>query len=145
MISCFKGQYRLLKLWLYIHLNNYAYVNSSWWRLLKECNTGCDFFTLTKFLILETSFLLFWVQVFLAAISFFFAFYLGSQWIHSTVIYDRKPLIINGQRRIPFSGSIHYPRSTLDASCFFPNFFCLLKLIVYDVSHSTGVRRITAD
>ncbi|KAJ9704206.1 hypothetical protein PVL29_002670 [Vitis rotundifolia] len=28
------------------------------------------------------------------------------------VTYDRKALIINGQRRILFSGSIHYPRST---------------------------------
>ncbi|XP_059647641.1 beta-galactosidase 3-like [Cornus florida] len=29
-----------------------------------------------------------------------------------SVTYDRKALIINGQRRILFSGSIHYPRST---------------------------------
>ncbi|PQM35742.1 beta-galactosidase 3 [Prunus yedoensis var. nudiflora] len=28
------------------------------------------------------------------------------------VVYDRKALIIDGQRRILFSGSIHYPRST---------------------------------
>ena len=26
--------------------------------------------------------------------------------------YDRKALVINGQRKILFSGSIHYPRST---------------------------------
>ncbi|KAK9208773.1 hypothetical protein WN944_001133 [Citrus x changshan-huyou] len=32
--------------------------------------------------------------------------------VKSTVTYDRKGLIINGQRRILFSGSIHYPRST---------------------------------
>jgi beta-galactosidase len=35
--------------------------------------------------------------------------------IHSTeavVTYDHKALIINGQRRILISGSIHYPRST---------------------------------
>ncbi|CAI9103760.1 OLC1v1002304C1 [Oldenlandia corymbosa var. corymbosa] len=33
---------------------------------------------------------------------------------HCSVTYDRKSLIINGQRRILFSGSIHYPRSTPD-------------------------------
>ncbi|KZV53365.1 beta-galactosidase 3-like [Dorcoceras hygrometricum] len=31
-----------------------------------------------------------------------------------SVTYDRKALIINGERRILFSGSIHYPRSTPD-------------------------------
>lgn len=34
------------------------------------------------------------------------------QLIHCSVTYDRKALVINGQRRILFSGSIHYPRST---------------------------------
>ncbi|KAF1861390.1 hypothetical protein Lal_00025688 [Lupinus albus] len=34
--------------------------------------------------------------------------------VHSTVTYDRKAILINGQRRILFSGSIHYPRSTPD-------------------------------
>ncbi|KAH9662969.1 Beta-galactosidase 3 [Citrus sinensis] len=34
--------------------------------------------------------------------------------IHCSVTYDRKALLINGQRRILFSGSIHYPRSTPD-------------------------------
>lgn len=28
------------------------------------------------------------------------------------VVYDKKALVIDGQRRILFSGSIHYPRST---------------------------------
>ncbi|KAJ0040842.1 hypothetical protein Pint_28372 [Pistacia integerrima] len=37
---------------------------------------------------------------------------LGSQLIQCTVTYDRKAIMINGQRRILFSGSIHYPRST---------------------------------
>lgn len=38
---------------------------------------------------------------------------LGSaQLSHCSVSYDRKSLIINGQRRILLSGSIHYPRST---------------------------------
>ncbi|CAN6439391.1 unnamed protein product [Victoria cruziana] len=32
--------------------------------------------------------------------------------VHSSVTYDRKTIVINGQRRILISGSIHYPRST---------------------------------
>lgn len=36
------------------------------------------------------------------------------------VTYDKKALIINGQRRILFSGSIHYPRSTPQVHCAFP-------------------------
>ncbi|CAN6440626.1 unnamed protein product [Victoria cruziana] len=32
--------------------------------------------------------------------------------VHSAVTYDRKAIIINGQRRILISGSVHYPRST---------------------------------
>ncbi|GAB4839432.1 Beta-galactosidase 3 [Ancistrocladus abbreviatus] len=41
--------------------------------------------------------------------------FLGSQHSHSaTVTYDKKGIIINGQRRILISGSIHYPRSTPD-------------------------------
>ncbi|KAG7541430.1 Galactose-binding-like domain superfamily [Arabidopsis thaliana x Arabidopsis arenosa] len=32
--------------------------------------------------------------------------------VKATVTYDRKAVIINGQRRILLSGSIHYPRST---------------------------------
>ncbi|XP_058004383.1 beta-galactosidase 3 [Hevea brasiliensis] len=37
---------------------------------------------------------------------------LGFQGIQCDVTYDNKALIIDGQRRILFSGSIHYPRST---------------------------------
>ncbi|XP_054818524.1 beta-galactosidase 5 [Prosopis cineraria] len=36
----------------------------------------------------------------------------SSELAHCTVTYDRKAIIINGQRRILISGSIHYPRST---------------------------------
>ncbi|CAI8606521.1 unnamed protein product [Vicia faba] len=43
---------------------------------------------------------------------FFTFFFLGSHFVHSSVTYDRKAIIINGQRRILISGSIHYPRST---------------------------------
>ncbi|KAF3324539.1 beta-galactosidase-like protein [Carex littledalei] len=32
--------------------------------------------------------------------------------VASKVTYDHKAIVINGQRRILFSGSIHYPRST---------------------------------
>ncbi|CAN1225850.1 Beta-galactosidase 3 [Linum perenne] len=39
---------------------------------------------------------------------------LCSQLIQATVTYDSKAIVINGQRRILFSGSIHYPRSTPD-------------------------------
>ncbi|XP_041010238.1 beta-galactosidase 3-like [Juglans microcarpa x Juglans regia] len=38
--------------------------------------------------------------------------FLSLQLAQSSVTYDRKALVINGQRRILFSGSIHYPRST---------------------------------
>ncbi|XP_043709682.1 beta-galactosidase 3-like [Telopea speciosissima] len=34
--------------------------------------------------------------------------------VQSSVTYDRKAVIINGQRKILISGSIHYPRSTPD-------------------------------
>lgn len=34
------------------------------------------------------------------------------QLIQCNVTYDKKALIINGQRKVLFSGSIHYPRST---------------------------------
>lgn len=37
---------------------------------------------------------------------------LSSQLIQCSVTYDKKAIIINGQRRILMSGSIHYPRST---------------------------------
>ncbi|KAL0378303.1 UNVERIFIED_CONTAM: Beta-galactosidase 3 [Sesamum radiatum] len=37
---------------------------------------------------------------------------LGCGVVQCSVTYDRKALIINGQRRILISGSIHYPRST---------------------------------
>ncbi|CAK9157086.1 unnamed protein product [Ilex paraguariensis] len=38
--------------------------------------------------------------------------YLGAELIQGSVNYDRKAIVINGQRRILISGSIHYPRST---------------------------------
>ncbi|GAA0150570.1 galactosidase [Lithospermum erythrorhizon] len=48
-------------------------------------------------------------------ISIFFIFLMmGCHIIHCSVTYDRKSLLINGQRRILLSGSIHYPRSTPD-------------------------------
>ncbi|XP_023543829.1 beta-galactosidase 3-like [Cucurbita pepo subsp. pepo] len=37
---------------------------------------------------------------------------LGVQLVQCSVTYDRKAILINGQRRVLFSGSIHYPRST---------------------------------
>lgn len=44
---------------------------------------------------------------------FFLSLFLGFKFTHSTEItYDNKGIIINGQRKILISGSIHYPRST---------------------------------
>ncbi|KAJ9564503.1 hypothetical protein OSB04_000469 [Centaurea solstitialis] len=37
---------------------------------------------------------------------------MGCQIIHCNVSYDSKAIVINGQRRLLISGSIHYPRST---------------------------------
>nr|GEX26776.1 beta-galactosidase 3-like [Tanacetum cinerariifolium] len=37
---------------------------------------------------------------------------MGCNLIHCSVTYDNKAIIINGERRILISGSIHYPRST---------------------------------
>ncbi|KAI3461948.1 hypothetical protein Pfo_018611 [Paulownia fortunei] len=38
--------------------------------------------------------------------------FLGCGLVQCSVTYDRKAIVINGQRRILISGSIHYPRST---------------------------------
>ena len=38
--------------------------------------------------------------------------YHGSELTQCSVTYDKKAILINGQRRILISGSIHYPRST---------------------------------
>ncbi|CAM8909490.1 unnamed protein product [Rhodiola kirilowii] len=45
---------------------------------------------------------------------FFSVILLSLQLTHSHVAYDNKAIVINGQRRILISGSIHYPRSTPD-------------------------------
>ncbi|KAL2318800.1 hypothetical protein Fmac_032676 [Flemingia macrophylla] len=42
----------------------------------------------------------------------FTVLFVGSELVNCSVTYDRKAIIINGQRRILISGSIHYPRST---------------------------------
>ena len=39
--------------------------------------------------------------------------------VECAVTYDKKAVMIDGQRRILFSGSIHYPRSTPDVTTFF--------------------------
>jgi hypothetical protein len=42
--------------------------------------------------------------------------------VECAVTYDKKAVLIDGQRRILFSGSIHYPRSTPDViSCILQN------------------------
>ncbi|XWS24422.1 hypothetical protein CRYUN_Cryun28dG0100500 [Craigia yunnanensis] len=45
-------------------------------------------------------------------ILFFTALLVSSKLIQCSIIYDKKAILINGQRRILISGSIHYPRST---------------------------------
>ncbi|KAG6513400.1 hypothetical protein ZIOFF_023724 [Zingiber officinale] len=48
------------------------------------------------------------------------------------VTYDRKAIVINGQRRILISGSIHYPRSTPEVTVvedFHPNLRCALLIV----------------
>lgn len=56
----------------------------------------------------------------------FFVFLLSSLWFQSAqsgnVSYDGRSLLINGDRRILFSGSIHYPRSTPDVRFLIPPF-----------------------
>ena len=47
-------------------------------------------------------------------------------WVAASVSYDKKAIIVNGQRRILISGSIHYPRSS-------PEVFsqmCLMGLVL---------------
>ncbi|MED6216476.1 hypothetical protein PIB30_008175 [Stylosanthes scabra] len=41
-----------------------------------------------------------------------FLYWLHHQAVKASVTYDQKAIIVNGQRKILFSGSIHYPRST---------------------------------
>ncbi|KAL2522463.1 Beta-galactosidase [Forsythia ovata] len=42
----------------------------------------------------------------------YLAVFVGCGLVQCSVTYDRKAIVINGQRRILISGSIHYPRST---------------------------------
>lgn len=56
--------------------------------------------------------------------------YLGSELIQCSVTYDRKAIVINGQRRILISGSIHYPRSTPEVQQ-----ILTIPLISFLVSH----------
>lgn len=59
--------------------------------------------------------------------------FLGFQLVQCTVTYDRKAIVINGQRRILISGSIHYPRSTPEVPKSFPIslFFNLISQNVF--------------
>lgn len=44
------------------------------------------------------------------------------------VAYDRKGIIINGQKRVLISGSIHYPRSTPEVMICLTFWACLVQL-----------------
>jgi hypothetical protein len=50
------------------------------------------------------------------------------QLIQCNVTYDKKALIINGQRKVLFSGSIHYPRSTPEVF-YFPYSITILAFL----------------
>lgn len=54
---------------------------------------------------------------------FFFFFFKGS--LAANVTYDRRSLIIDGQRKLLISASIHYPRSVPGVSHFLVLFSCL--------------------
>ncbi|KAK8683745.1 hypothetical protein V6N13_039796 [Hibiscus sabdariffa] len=45
---------------------------------------------------------------------FFTVLFVSSKLISCSITYDKKSILINGERRILISGSIHYPRSTPD-------------------------------
>ena len=47
----------------------------------------------------------------------------------ANVTYDGRSLLIDGERKILFSGSIHYPRSTPDVSVYI--FAVLVFLLLY--------------
>jgi hypothetical protein len=55
----------------------------------------------------------------------------------ASVTYDHRAIMINGQRRILISGSIHYPRSTPEVICnanVVHGFFLFLSLVSADSS-----------
>ena len=54
--------------------------------------------------------------------------FVGSELTHCNVTYDRKSLLINGQRRILISGSIHYPRSTPEVCASLSSLFISFNL-----------------
>lgn len=58
--------------------------------------------------------------------------FIGCGLVKCSVSYDKKALIINGQRRILISGSIHYPRSTpevLKRKPFFLFFYFFVNIL----------------
>ena len=57
---------------------------------------------------------------------------LGFQLVHCAVTYDRKAIVINGQRRILISGSIHYPRSTPEVT---QRFLPIFPLAISQIFH----------
>lgn len=47
----------------------------------------------------------------------------------ANVTYDHRALVIDGQRRVLISGSIHYPRSTPEVPTFFVCLFVLFYIL----------------
>lgn len=42
------------------------------------------------------------------------------------VTYDGRSLLFNGERKLLFSGAIHYPRITIEVDCFLSHFTYLI-------------------
>lgn len=74
-----------------------------------------------------------WVSKLLFLLSW--VLYMSSVLIKCSVTYDSKAIVINGQRRILISGSIHYPRSTpevlLSRTHVFSSLYIFLDMCVY--------------
>lgn len=51
----------------------------------------------------------------------------------TTVSYDGRALLINGQRRVLISGSIHYPRSTPEVCNLLGFVFIIIYLLLLNV------------
>lgn len=55
--------------------------------------------------------------------------------VSAAVTYDRKAVVVNGQRRILMSGSIHYPRSVPEVRAALLLLVFLLRTMAFSPSH----------
>lgn len=72
---------------------------------------------------------------------FLMTLFMSSELIQcTTVTYDKKAIIINGQRRLLISGSIHYPRSTPEVfSLYLSVSFILLLCLLLAQNHKNVI------